>query len=171
MSLDEFTNFGYEVSDDDYYDLSGYEEVGLDELSNGDTITGKPIGKIFVAEEEYKSDSMQILILSQDDNGTPIKVKFYCQIPKPTGWTPDGYALTNIYRNNKYERNTYNVIFSILKLKGMKNIYDKDKNPVNSFKNISVQAYLDILVEQDEITIKVVETDDEYPTLEIVNIK
>ena len=167
----ESWKFGYEDSDEDYYDLEGYEEVDISELSDGDKITGKPIASLFINEEDYKSDSMRFFILSQDDNGVPIKVRFYCSIPKPTGWTPDGYPLTNVFRNNKYDRNSYNVIFSILKLKGMKNIFDKDGNPVNSFKNVSVKAYLEILSEQDEITIEVKETNDEYNTLEIVNIK
>ena len=171
MSLKEFADFGYEVSDEKYYDLGGYEEVTLDELADGDEITGKPIAMTYVAEEEYKSDSMRFYILSKADDGLPIKVKFYCQIPKPTGWTPDGYPLTNVFKDNKYERNTYNAIFSILKLVGMKNIFDKDGNPVNCLKNVSVKGYLDTLAEQEEITIKVKETDDEYLTFEIINIK
>ena len=172
MSLDKFANLGYEVDDEDYYDLSGYEEVELNELGDGDKITGKPIGTLFVSDEDYKSDSMRFFILSHDDNGLPIKVKFYCSIPKPIAWTPDGYPLCNLFRNNKFDRNTYNVIFSILKLQGMKNIYDEDGNPRNSFKNVSAKAYLDILAEQDEITIEVKnEGDEEYNTLEIINIK
>lgn len=171
MSLENFADFGYEVSDEDYYDLGAYEEVDLSDLSDGDKIKGKPIAQLYVSEEEYKSDSMRFFILSEDDNGLPIKVKFYCQIPKPIGWSPDGYPLTNVFKNNKYERNSYNAIFSILKLKGMKNIYDKDGNPVNSFKNVSVKAYLDILSEQEEITIQVKDSGDEYPTFEIINIK
>jgi len=172
MSLDEFSNFGYEVDDEDYYDLSEYEEVDLNDLNDGDKIIGKPLASLFVSEEEYKSDSMRFFILSEDDNGLQIKVKFYCNIPKPTGWTPDGYPLTNLFKNNKYDANTYNVIFSILKLQGMKNIYDKEGNPRNSFKNVSAKAYLDILADQEEITIQVKNNgDDEYNTLEIINIK
>lgn len=166
-----FTDLGYEVSDEKFYDLDGYEEVELVDLSDGDKIVGKPIAQTYVADEDYKSDSMRFFILSKDDNGLPIKVKFYCQIPRPTGWTPDGYPLTNVFKDNKYERNSYNAIFSILKLKGMKNIYDKDGNPVNSFKNVSVKAYLDVLSEQDEITIEVKDSGDEYPTFEIIDIK
>ena len=172
MSLEEFTNFGYEVDDEDYYDLSSYEEVDINDLENGNRITGKPVANLFIAEEEYKSDSMRFFILSKDDNGLPIKVKFYCNIPKPIGYSPDGYPLVNLFRNNKYDANTYNVIFSILKLQGMKNIYDKEGNPRNSFKNVSAKAYLDILADQEEITIEVKNTgDDEYNTLEIINIK
>ena len=172
MSLEQFTNFGYEVDDEDYYDLSSYEEVDINDLEDGNEITGKPIANLFIAEEDYKSDSMRFFILSEDDNGLPIKVKFYCNIPKPVGYSPDGYPLCNLFRNNKYDANTYNVIFSILKLQGMKNIYDKQGNPRNSFKNVSAKAYLDILSEQDEITIRVKNNgDDEYNTLEIVNIK
>ena len=172
MSLDKFAKFGYEVDDEDYYDLSEYEEVDINELEDGNEITGKPFASLFINEEEYKSDSMRFFVLSEDDNGLPIKVKFYCNIPSPTGWTPDGYPLTNLYKNNKYDANTYNVIYSILKLQGMKNINDKKGNPRNSFKNISAKAYLDTLAEQEEITIKVKNTnDDEYKTLEITNIK
>lgn len=171
-SLDDFNNLGYEVDDEDYYDLSAFEEVDLNDLNDGDKIKGKPFATTFVAEEEYKSDNVRFFILSQDDNGIPIKVKFYCNVPKPTSWTPDGYPLTNLFRNNKYDINTYNVIFSILKLKGMKNIYDKDGNPRNSFKNVSAKAYLDILADQEEITIQVKNNDgDEYNTLEIIDIK
>lgn len=173
MSLDEFSDFGYEVSDEDYYDLEGYEEVDLSELEDGDEIVGKPVAQTYIAEEEYKSDSMRFFILSTDANGLPIKVKFYCQIPKPIAWSPDGYPLCNLFRNNKYERNTYNIIYSILKLQGFKNINDKDGNPVNSLKNVSAKAYLDILSEQKEITIKAVETGNDDPynnTLEIINI-
>ena len=172
MSLDAFSDFGYSPDDEDFFDLSAYEEVDLNELEDGNTITGKPIGTLFTNEEEYKSDSMRIFLLSEDDNGTPIKVKFYCSIPKPISWTPDGYPLVNLFRNNKFDANTYNVIFSILKLRGMKNIYDKDGNPVNSLKNVSAKAYLDVLMEQDEITIQVKNNgDDEYNTLEIISIK
>ena len=172
MSLKDFADFGYEVDDEDYYDLSSYEEVELNDLEDGNTIVGKPFGTLFISEEEYKSDSMRIYVLSQDDNGLPIKVKFYCNIPKPTSWTPDGHPLTNIFKNNKYDKNTYNVIYSILKLQGMKNIDDENGEPRNSFKNVSVKAYLDILCEQDEITIQVKNTgDEEYNTLEIINIK
>lgn len=172
MSLEEFANFGYEVDDEDYYDLSAFEEVELNELEDGNRITGKPVATTFISEEEYKSDSMRFFILATDDNGLPIKVKFYCSIPKPIAWTPDGYPLVNLFRNNKYDRNTYNAIFSILKLQGMKNIYDKDGNPRNSFKNVSAKAYLDILAEQEEITIEVKNNgDDEYNTFEIINIK
>lgn len=171
MSLEEFATFGYEVDDEDYYDLSDYMEIELNELDDGEEITGKPLGTLFISEEEYKSDSMRIFLLATDDNGTPIKVKFYCSIPKPIGYTPDGYPLVNLFRNNKFERNTYNVIFSILKLQGMKNIYDKDGNPKNSFKNVSAKAYLDILTEQDEITIRVINDGGEYNTFEIINIK
>ena len=57
-------------------------------------------------------------------------------------------------------------------MKGMKNIYDKDGNPRNSFKNVSAKAYLDILADQEEITIQVKSNgDDEYNTLEIIDIK
>ena len=171
MTLKEFADFGYEVSDEDYYDLEGYEEVTLDELQEGDKITGKPIATTFLADEDYKSDSMRFFILSKADDGMPIKVKFYCQIPKPIAWTPDGYPLVNLFKNNKYERNTYNAIYSILKLQGFKNIHDKDGNPVNSFKNVSAKGYLDVLAEQDEITIQVKDVDDEYPTFEIIDIK
>ena len=116
MSLDEFSNMGYEVDDEDYFDLSEYEEVDINDLNDGDVITGKPIANLYTNEEEYKSDNMRFFILSVDDNGTPIKVRFYCNIPKPIGWSPDGHPLTNLFRNNKYDANTYNVIFSILKL-------------------------------------------------------
>lgn len=173
MSLEEFTNFGYEISNEDYYDLEGYEEVGLDELKAGDTITGKPIAMTYIADEEYKSDSMRFFILSEADDGLPIKVKFYCQIPKPIGWSPDNYPLCNLFLNNKYERNTYMVIYSILKLQGFKNINDSEGKPVNSFKNVSAKAYLDTLSEQDEITIEVKETGFDEPynnTLEIIDI-
>lgn len=172
MSLDEFSNFGYEVDDEDYFDLSEYEEVDLNELNDGDKIKGKPLGTLYTNEEEYKSDSYRVYILAEDDNGLPIKVKFYCNIPKPVGWSPDGHPLTNLYRNNKYDANTYNAIFSILKLQGMKNIYDKDGNPRNSFKNISAKAYLDLLMEQEEVSIVVKNSgDDEYNTIEITSIK
>lgn len=171
MSLDNFTNMAYEVDDEDYFDLSDYVEVDMNELLDGDEITGKPLGTLFTNEEDYKSDSMRIFLLSKDDEGTPIKVKFYCSIPKPIGYSPDGYPLVNLFRNNKYDINTYNVIFSILKLQGAKNIYDKDGNPRNSFKNVSAKAYLDILVEQEEITIKVINNGSEYNTFEIINIK
>lgn len=172
MSLDDFTNVGYEVSDENYYDLSNYEEVSINDLDEGNEITGKPIARLFINEEEYKSDNMQFFVLSEDDNGLPIKVMFYCNIPNPIGWSPDGHPLCNIYKNNKYDANTYNVIYSILKLQGMKNIDDKKGNPRNSFKNVSAKAYLDILSEQDEITIRIKNTNDEdYKTLEIINIK
>lgn len=172
MSLEEFTNFGYEVDDEDYYDLSSFQEVDINDLEDGNKITGKPIASLYLSEEEYKSDSMRFYILSQDDNGIPIKVKFYCSIPKPIGWSPDGHPLCNLFKNNKYDANTYNAIFSILKLQGVKNIYDKDGNPRNSFKNVSAKAYLDVLAEQEEITIIVKNNgDSEYNTLEIVNIK
>lgn len=171
MSLDEFSNFGYEVDDEDYFDLSKYVEVDINELHDGEEITGKPMGTLFTNEDDFKSDSMRYFILSEDDEGTPIKVKVYCSIPKPTGYTPDGYPLCNLFRNNKYEINTYNVVFSILKLQGMKNIYDDNGNPRNSFKNVSAKAYLDILAEQEEITIKVINNGDEYNTFEIINIK
>ena len=65
MSLKDFANFGYEVSDEDYYDLSGYEEVTLDELNEGDEITGKPYARLFLADEDYKADTMQFFILSE----------------------------------------------------------------------------------------------------------
>lgn len=172
MNLDDFNDLGYEVDDEDFFDLSEYEEVDLNELNDGDKITGKPIATKFTSEEEYKSDSMRFYILSEDDNGLQIKVKFYCNIPKPVGYSPDGLPLTNIFKNNKYDANTYNVIFSILKLQGMKNIYDKDGNPRNSFKNVSATAYLEILADQEEISIQVKNSgDDEYNTLEIINIK
>ena len=171
MSLDNFSNMAYEVDDEDFFDLSEYVEVDLNELLDGDEITGKPMATLFTNEEDYKSDSMRYFILSHDDEGTPIKVKFYCNIPKPIGFTPDGYPLVNLFRNNKYDINTYNVIFSILKLQGMKNIYDKDGNPRNSFKNVSAKAYLDVLSEQDEITIKVINNGGEYNTFEIINIQ
>lgn len=174
MSLNEFADFAYDVSSEDYYDLDGYEELDLGELEDGEELTGKPIATFYPAKEDYQSDSMRFFLLSKADDGLPIKIKFYCQIPKPVGWTPDNkYPLCNLFRNNKYERNTYNIIYSILKLQGFKNINDDDGNPVNSFKNVSAQAYLDILSEQDEITIKVVGTGNEHPynnTLEIVNI-
>lgn len=174
MNLDAFTeDVGYEVSDENYYDTSAYEEVLLEDLNAGDKITGKPIGTLFTNESEYKSDSYRFYVLSEDDNGIPIKVRFYCNIPKPVGWSPKGNALTNLFRNNKYDLNTYNVIFSILKLQGMKNIYDDEGNPRNAFKNVSAQAYLEILAEQEEITIVVKENelDEDYNTLEIIDIK
>lgn len=171
-NLDDFNDLGYEVDDEDFFDLSHYEEVDINDLEDGNKITGKPVGQLYTNEEEYKSDNMRCFILSEDDNGLPIKVRFYCNIPKPVGYTPDGHPLCNLFRNNSFDRNTYNVIFSILKLKGMKNIYDKDGNPRNSFKNVSAQAYLDILMQQDEITIVVKNNgEDEYNTLEIVDIK
>lgn len=171
MSLDNFSNMAYEVDDEDFFDLSSYVEVDLNDLIDGEEITGKPMATLFTNEEEYKSDSMRFFILSHDDEGTPIKVKFYCNIPKPKRYSPDGHPLVNLFRNNKYDINTYNVIFSILKLQGVKTIYDKDDNPRNSFKNVSAKAYLDILSEQEEITIKVVNNGDEYNTFEITNIQ
>lgn len=175
MSLKEFANFGYEVSDEDYYDLSGYEEVTLDELNEGDEITGKPVARLYLADEDYKADNMQFFILSEakNDNGElfPIKVKFNCNIPQPTAWSPDNYPLCTVYKNNGFLRNTYWAIYSILKLQGYKNIDDKDGNPVNSFKNVSAKAYLDILADQKEITIKVKDAEAEYPTFDIISIK
>lgn len=171
MSLEDFADMGYEVDDEDYFDLSGYEEVDLNDIPLGEEITGKPIISFFTNESEFKSDSVRVFILSEDEEGTPIKVKFYCNVPKPTGYTNKGLPLCDLFKNNKYDANSYNVIYSILKLKGMKNINDKEGNPVNSFKNVCAQAYLEILGEQEEITIKVKEGIDEYNTMEIVSIK
>lgn len=171
MSLEEFVDLGYEVSDEKFYELDNYELVELNDLTNGDKITGEVFARLFIGDEDYKNDSMQFNILSTDDNGIPINVRFYCQIPKPVHWTPDGIPLCTVFKDNKYERNTYYVIFSILKLLGMKNIYDENGNPVNSFKNISAQRYIEILSEQKEITIQVKDVGEEDNTLEIINIK
>lgn len=173
MNLDSFADLGYQVSDEDFVDLKNdYERISINELKDGDEITGKPYAELFLADEDYKSDSMAFHLLSEDEEGTKMSVDFYCQIPKPTEYTPDDMPLTTVYKNKSYDKNTYWVIYSILKLQGYKNINDANGNPVNSFKHICVSRYLEILSEQKEITIIVKNTNQkEYKTLEIIDIK
>ncbi len=176
MSLDDF-NFGYEADDEDFYDVSAYEKMDLNELNDNDTITGKPIIAYFEQRyEEDRNDKVRIQLLSNDDNGTPINVQIYCNIPNPSHVGKDGTQFVTLFRKQTYFANTYNAIFSILNLKKAKDIFDANGNPCNSLKNIPVKAYFEALGKQDEITIRVValppnHKGDVYNTFVIDDIK
>ncbi len=180
MSFEDFEDFSFEVTDenefgDDYVDLSTYQKVQLNQLDDGEIIVGKPLTTLFKGEEG-KSDSMRLTVLSEDDDGDPIAVHCYCNIPIADKKDKKGNEYCNIFRNNDFFKNTYNAIFSVLKLKGSKNIYDKNNQPRNAIKNINAKGFLETIGKQEEITIRVVElppnnNNDVYNTFVIDAIK
>lgn len=161
MSFEDFNDFGFEVTDesefgDDYIDLSSYQKVQLNQLDDGEEICGKPLTTLFKGDEG-KSDSIRLTVLSEDDDGDPIAVHCYCNIPLPETTDKKGNEYCNLFRNNTFTKNTYNAIFSVLNLKGTKGIFGKDKQPKSAIKNINAKGFLETIGKQEEITIRVVE--------------
>lgn len=171
MSLDSFKgnnlDFGIKVTnEEELADLSEYEKFNINELEADIELKGRPFVMYFENAEgdDRTYESLRLQLINDKDKEL---VNIYCNIPL-------GYPIAkNIRKNNNFYKNTYNLITGVFMAdKDLDEtvFYDSDANPMNTIKEINVEAISKYINTKKEMKIKVLENGN-YNTFVIIGLK
>lgn len=164
---DEMLNFGIKVSnEEELVDLSEYEKFNINELEADIELKGRPFLMYFenVEGDERTYESVRLQVINDKEKEL---VNIYCNIPL-------GFPIAkNIRRNNNFYKNTYNLITGVFMAdKGLDEtvFYDSQGKPMNTIKEINIEAIMKYVNQKKEMKIKVIENGD-YNSFVITGLK